>query len=120
MTPRRILAVASNYGAGWGGHNCLLPNGYVRTYYRAGLLVQFWHLLLEDSVIAVQRVYLRCDAAASAKAAGAGLLVASTLMGDTTVGRGVTPVRKRLPVSSSCSWMIVHRSIIPVMWSTLQ
>ena len=54
------------------------------TYYCAGLLIQIWHLLLEDSVIAVQRVYLRCDAAASAKAVDAGLLVASTLMG---VGR---------------------------------
>ena len=51
-------------------------------------------------MIAVQRVYPRCDAAASAKAVDAGLLVASTLMGDTSVGRGVTPVRKMLPFSS--------------------
>ena len=85
-----------------GSHNCLLPNGYVRTYfyYCAGLLIQIWHLLLKHSVIAVQRVYLRCDAAASAKGVVAGLLVASTLMGHTIVGRGVTPVRKLLPVSS--------------------
>ena len=76
------------------------PTGtYVRTTV-LGCLIQIWHLLLKDSVIAVQRVYPRCDAAASAKAVDAGLLVASTLMGDTSVGRGVTPVRKMLPFSS--------------------
>ena len=101
MTPRMVRAVASNVGLEWhngarGGHNCLLPNGYVRTT-AFGLLIQIWHLLLKDSVIAVQRVYLRCGCVSEGRRCRA----ASCLHADghTTVGRGVTPVRKMLPLN---------------------